>query len=864
MMLALRGRRKGIKMLKKIILVFKTHFDIGFTDLASNVIQQYSGSMLRDVIETCRATENMGGQKYVWTMPSWPLKEVCEHCDGELREDLYHFIENGQIVWHALPFTSHTDFCGEEEYLEGLRYGRELSERFHKPYPVSAKMTDVPGHGLMLPEILAGSGIKFLHLGCNEFATPPAVPDLFFWQSRSGKKVLTMYGKGGYGSSLFPPQKWRYPVWMALMSTHDNSGPQSAAFIEEMAHKARKAYPGVEVVCGSMDDFINELSECDLSEIPVITKDMADTWIHGVGSYPAESAFIREQRRRQARLQKLENLLIMCDQRGDSDESGRLHNRYYELQHLYGEHTWGADVKTWLGYNRVYEKEDFLKAKKQENYQFMERSWQEQRERAQLCGATLDRVKTMLEEERGASYFLFISEAASFTGWVSIEAYRAELENRTLLIDKKELPVTVIQGELSCYVTDLPPLVSTELEIFDRQPAAGQLKYFIDSDGSHVENHRYTISFCDGIINSVYDKKLQCNLLEKHGDEGVFSYQYTRYGIGRITEYLRKFAYHFSYWGIQDCGRDQYPECEDESYCSIYKNYQVTGDTVNFYYKTGESSEQYGDAEEIRLEITLPSAGEELFFSLHVNNKQETPFVEAGSIRLPIAISSPHYRLNKPGVVIDPREDIVEDANHVLYAVDNFAAAGNASAGVCVVGKDTPLLSIGEMGIYEWRHSFRETNPDFHFNLFNNMWGTNFPQWLGGSFTFRFALFGYRPEEEASLMERSGDLCGKVEITKNKVTSAPFTIPPHMRLLNIKQEGKGFVLRLKDVLGETRKGCICAPGYSITPVDYYLRASGVQAPSCAKCMNGQKDEYEFEVRPYGLYSFLINNIAREQ
>lgn len=38
----------------KIILVFKTHFDIRFTDLASNVIDQYAGSMLEQVIETCK------------------------------------------------------------------------------------------------------------------------------------------------------------------------------------------------------------------------------------------------------------------------------------------------------------------------------------------------------------------------------------------------------------------------------------------------------------------------------------------------------------------------------------------------------------------------------------------------------------------------------------------------------------------------------------------------------------------------------------------------------------------------------------------------------------------------------------------
>ena len=50
-------------MIKKIILVFKTHFDIGFTDLASNVIEQYAHQMLPRVLETCRATEGMGELK---------------------------------------------------------------------------------------------------------------------------------------------------------------------------------------------------------------------------------------------------------------------------------------------------------------------------------------------------------------------------------------------------------------------------------------------------------------------------------------------------------------------------------------------------------------------------------------------------------------------------------------------------------------------------------------------------------------------------------------------------------------------------------------------------------------------------------
>ena len=36
-------------MINKVILVFKTHFDIGFTDLAANVIDIYSNSMLDEV-----------------------------------------------------------------------------------------------------------------------------------------------------------------------------------------------------------------------------------------------------------------------------------------------------------------------------------------------------------------------------------------------------------------------------------------------------------------------------------------------------------------------------------------------------------------------------------------------------------------------------------------------------------------------------------------------------------------------------------------------------------------------------------------------------------------------------------------------
>ena len=120
-------------MVKKIILVFKTHFDIGFTDLASNVIHGYGSDMLREVIRTCNATRDMGKLRYVWTMSAWPLWYICSHCETELKPELDRLIAEGQIVWHSLPFTTHTDFSAPDEYMQALRFSRELARMYDKP-----------------------------------------------------------------------------------------------------------------------------------------------------------------------------------------------------------------------------------------------------------------------------------------------------------------------------------------------------------------------------------------------------------------------------------------------------------------------------------------------------------------------------------------------------------------------------------------------------------------------------------------------------------------------------------------------------------------------------------------------------------
>lgn len=675
--------------MKKIILVFKTHFDIGFTDLAANVIKNYSHQMLDRVLETCESTEHMGEKRYVWTMPSWPLKIMLENCSADRKSRLERLIYNEQIVWHALPFTSHFDFCGLEDYRYGFTYAEQLSRMYGKPFPISAKMTDVPGHGCMLPSLLARQGVKFLHLGSNEFIRPPKVPDLFYWEAPDGKRVLTMYSKG-YGSGMTPPENWPYSVWLALMHTHDNSGPQSAEMIREMTENLQTKYPGAEIVCGTMDQFYTELAKEDLSGVPVIHKDLADTWIHGVGSYPREVKSVRQTRRKLSVLRKIleENKAEMrTDERLRAEQ---LMAEAYGSLTLFGEHTWGLDVKTWLDPNRAYEQREFLKQKSGVQGQRMEASWREQAERAELarkaCGSLSDILGADFRRKKRA--------------WTQEE---------------------IIRQTESCILEN--------------------------------EYYRLELNPNTGEADGLYDKKKGCCILKGRKGKPALYYQYDRYGIEDMTKYLRKMAYRFSDWGIRDNGKDNYPECGHIKRRPRLIGRKIEGDCVEFLYENDIDGETYGNASRVLIQLCLKA--EHVKIVLKLENKSASPYTESGSLVLNLPMEHAGYTINKNGCVLNPETDIIDWGNHALYCLENFVTAHEAEKTICAVSADAPLLGLGETGIYKFRKRYKKKKAALYFNLFNNMWGTNFPQWIEGDFSYRFLLFETSGKQGDELREEA-------------------------------------------------------------------------------------------------------------
>jgi hypothetical protein len=206
-----------------IVVVFKMHVDIGYTNWAEGVLQKYCNDMLDETLRSIDETSDLpASEQFVWTIPAWPLKYMLEHCDAEKLAKLEKAIKEERIIPHALPITFETEASDLENLVRGLTYASDINKRYGLPQARDAKLTDVPSHSRILPTLLKNAGVDFLHLGCNPGSASPEVPKLFWWQGPDGSRLLTLYWAEYYGSGILPPEGWPHKTWLAMIHTHEN------------------------------------------------------------------------------------------------------------------------------------------------------------------------------------------------------------------------------------------------------------------------------------------------------------------------------------------------------------------------------------------------------------------------------------------------------------------------------------------------------------------------------------------------------------------------------------------------------------------------------------------------------------------
>ena len=91
--------------------------------------------------------------------------------------------------------------------------------------------------------------------------------------------------------------------------------------------------------------------------------------------------------------------------------------------------------------------------------------------------------------------------------------------------------------------------------------------------------------------------------------------------------------------------------------------------------------------------------------------------------------------IHKLGLWLSPF-DVAAGGNRRMHHTQK----GVRWAGLELEGLDTGLVSLGGPALLEFDRTLPEQSAGAWWNLYNNVWGTNFPMWYGQDARFRFIL----------------------------------------------------------------------------------------------------------------------------
>lgn len=636
--------------MKKILVIFKTHLDVGFTDFAREVVKKYNENYIPRAIRVARELAERGCREgFTWTTGSWLIYQYLEQADEAHRQEMEEAIRKKWIRWHAIPTTTNTEGMNADLFKYGLSLSAELDERFGVQ-TVGSKMTDVPGHTCGIIPLLHDAGVEFLHIGINPAATAPDVPDIFRWRSPDGKEITVMYDKGEYGSFKVIPGTG---TGVLFAHTGDNKGPSSPEEIEEIYARLHEEYPGAEVVAADLSDLALALRPAE-KYLPVITAEIGDAWIHGVGSDP----------RKQNNFRALLRLAAEC-----SEEEKRA---MYKSLILVPEHTCSLNEQVWLVDTKNYSREHFEAVRGEQRYLDMERSWQEQRDYITQAVDALSpypsfgRAKALLDEYRRDEPDFFTMER--------VDGKSFSLNGWNISWNEKGAVCHLEKG--------------------------GR----IYADAEHLLGTFRYEAFSETEVNAFMDRYLKPHM------RGV------------------EWAYDdFGKRGLQ-ADMPEYYSCDGTLMAA-----RTDGEALYLVIGCeGEAHELYGCPARMHMRI-IPGA-DGICFDFAWYDKPANRIPEALWLELDPVM--PLTAIRKLGSWVHPHE-AVYGGSREMHATDGMLRFGDIS----LEPIDSPLFAVEKPSVYAFHHEkLPDNTKGIWANLFNNMWGTNFPMWCEGDARFRFVL----------------------------------------------------------------------------------------------------------------------------
>lgn len=395
------------KVRNTVFVVFKTHLDVGFTDMPSEIERRYAENDVLDALKVIDELRVKDGQacRYIWTIGSWALDECLKKASPENLALIEKAIKNGDLVWNAMPYTMETEMTTSEMLDAMLRLSANLDKRFGKK-TVSAKMSDVPGHTRSMIPSLSRAGIRLVHVSQNRSTTLPEIPytdwqGVCRWAHPDGSEVILLDRKP-YSHEIELPGG----NILSINLKQDNKGPHTADEVRKIYKNLRSSYPGKTVRASNLNE-VAEVLEDYKDDLPVFTGEIGDTWIHGFASAPPRMSAVRALNRK---FREWVNS-------GRIDPKGDAAVAFAVRLGLVSEHTWGLDSKLYLGHEEpyYYNIDTFTSALESGEFKKLEESWKE-------IDAYVDQAVALLPADLKAEAEAVIEESRALPAYDPQEA----------------------------------------------------------------------------------------------------------------------------------------------------------------------------------------------------------------------------------------------------------------------------------------------------------------------------------------------------------------------------------------------------------------------------------------------------------
>ena len=820
---------QGESKVTDVWLVFKTHFDLGFTDLPENVFARYRGEMMDKALKVIDENSRLPAEKhFAWTVSGWPLSSQIlgpmQTPDRKLRVE--KAIKDGTIVAHAFPFSTHTESLDYEDLVRGLGFSSKLARDYGLPLPISAKMTDVPSHSWVLPTLLNHAGVRFLQLGCNPASQYPRFPPLFWWEGADGSKVLCQY-TSLYGSEIKPPSDWPCKNYLGMIMTGDNHGPPSQKDLEEILAKTTVDLPGVRIHLGTLDDFAKAVL-AENPKLPVVKGDTPDTWIQGLLSNPQETKIARQIRPLESSLDGLNTQMKIWGIPVKSISTQL--SKAYEQSLLYGEHTWGMNAEYGPRYSYGEDWKKWMAEAEAEpiplngDYSKLKNS----NARKTAVGSKRKWLKSYDEKRQ---YILNTNEIVTkeLDNHLNLLAKSVNLEGKRLVVYNplpwKRSGLIEIPWERGkyFYVKEVAPsgFVSfSQKDVVETSMAADTRSTF------DTPFFKVVFDLQRGGLSSLVEKKAGRELVDKGSEYVVGQFVHERFSSNEVDAWFNTYNRTNEEWGLNDLGKPGMATAAQVPYKRVTPdNWKISVSHSQVAdVATLTSVDTKGLAKAYTVTFTFPRSAAYVDVEWFVDSKVADKHPEGGWLCFPFAVKNPTFTVGRLGGPIDPAKDIIAGSNKYLMAVNSGVSVTQADkSGVALSPVDSPLISLGEPGLWKFSLDHTPKGPSVFVNIYNNMWNTNFPLWQGGSWSEKVRVWAIDKNSATvpDLIEKSWEArlplltgtadgsAGQISIKQNGLSTSRAGVL--VTAFGENPDGKGVVLRLWEEAGVSGEITVSLP-----------------------------------------------------